>query len=111
MDRWLGPATKRAAGKTVPDIGQQDIHCERSGNGVAGDAQKTEPGGRGQPGLEEPRLRRQGSPGTNLINDLGVARNGLSTGPPRVEATTYARLRCVAGSESGIEQTGLSRKC
>ena len=38
MDRWLGPATKRAAGKTVPDIGQQDIHCKCSGNGVAGDA-------------------------------------------------------------------------
>jgi hypothetical protein len=30
VDHWLGPATKRAAGKTVPDI-----HCECSGNGVA----------------------------------------------------------------------------
>ena len=37
VDRWLGPSTKRAAGKTVPDIGQRDIHCECSGNGVAGD--------------------------------------------------------------------------
>jgi hypothetical protein len=26
VDRWLAPATKRAAGKTVPDVGQRDIH-------------------------------------------------------------------------------------
>ena len=46
-------SVQHAAGKTVPDIGQRDIHCECSGNSVAGDqAQKTEPraeGNRGSP--------------------------------------------------------------